>query len=110
MIEEQIERQNLKTIIIIQTIMRLRPQASMDDYMPIIKQELSKTDQSEGLILLAFYCLEEQDRAENFLPLYWAHLANPNPTKLSLLIALKVTSDFFVKYDFTLFTTETDSD
>ncbi len=38
MIEEQIERQNAKTIIIIQTIMRLRPQASMNDYMPIIKE------------------------------------------------------------------------
>ena len=58
MIEEQLSRQNAKTILIIKTIIRLRPTASMDDYMAIVRQELAKTDQSEGLLLLAIYCLE----------------------------------------------------
>jgi hypothetical protein len=101
MIEEQIENQNAKTIIVIQAIMRLRPTASMDDYMLVIREELAKKDQTQGLLLLGYYCLEEQERAENFLPLYWAHLANPEARKLPILIALKVTTDFFVKFDFT---------
>lgn len=57
MIEEQLQKQNAKTITVIQTIVRLRPGSRMDDYMPIIKEELSKKDQAQGLILLAYYCL-----------------------------------------------------
>lgn len=37
LIEHNLAMQNAKTIIMIQTIMRLRHNASMDDYMPIIK-------------------------------------------------------------------------
>ena len=41
------ESQIAKTKIVITTIMRLRPTASMEDYMSIVKEELSnKEDQS----------------------------------------------------------------
>jgi len=76
MIEEEIERQNAKTIIVIEAVMRMRPTASMDDYMSVIRGELGKKDQCQGLLLLGYYCLEEPERIENFLPLYWTHLTN----------------------------------
>jgi hypothetical protein len=106
MVEEQIERQNAKTIIVIQAVMRMRPTASMDDYMSVIRGELGKKDQCQGLLLLGYYCLEEHERVENFLPLYWTHMTSEEPEKLSLLISLKITTDFFVKYDFSGFTLE----
>lgn len=56
--------------------MRMRPTASMDDYMSVIRGELGKKDQCQGLLLLGYYCLEEPERIENFLPLYWTHLTN----------------------------------
>ena len=37
------------------------------------------------------------------MPLYWAHIANAETNKLALLISLKVTTDFFVKFDFSHF-------
>ena len=35
---------------------------AIDDFMPIIKEDLAKKDQSQGLILLGLYCLEGLDR------------------------------------------------
>jgi hypothetical protein len=62
-IETQLEHQSAKTKVVILTIMKLRSSASMEDYMPVVKEELAKKDQSQGLLLLGLYCLEEQDRA-----------------------------------------------
>jgi hypothetical protein len=56
-IEEQLERENTKTRLIILTLSRLRSSTSMDDFLPVIKEDLSKKDQSQGLILLGLYCL-----------------------------------------------------
>ena len=103
LIQQQISRQNAKTIILIQTLLRLKPTASLEDYMMIIRKQLAQPDQTQGLLLLGYYCLEEQDRAENFLPIYWVNIANPDASKLALLISLKVTIDFFAKFDFTEF-------
>ena len=100
MIEQQIERQGAKIVVITQALVRLKPNTNMEEYMAIIREELAKKDQTSGLLLLGYYCLEEQSRVENFLPLYWAHLVNADTTRLSLLISLKVITDFFVKYDF----------
>lgn len=62
MIEEQISIQNAKTIIIIKTLLRLKPSLHMEDYMMIIRKELSQSDQTNGLLLLGYYCLEEHDK------------------------------------------------
>ena len=56
-IEEQLQRQNTKTRLIILTLSRLRSTTSMDDFLPVIKEDLAKKDQSQGLILLGLYCL-----------------------------------------------------
>ena len=37
------------------------------------------------------------------MPIYWVNIANPDARKLALLISLKVTTDFFAKFDFTEF-------
>jgi len=56
-IDDQLDTQNSKSKLIITSISRLKPNASIDDYMPIIREELVKTDQSQGLFMLALYCL-----------------------------------------------------
>lgn len=56
-IEEQLERESTKTRLIILTLSRLRSTTSMDDFLPVIKEDLAKKDQSQGLILLGLYCL-----------------------------------------------------
>lgn len=71
----------------------------MDDFMPIIKEDLAKADQSQGLFLLGLYCLDEAERVERFIPLYWMHLMAEERVKLHLLVSLKVTCDFLVKFD-----------
>ena len=57
-IEDQLELEGSKTRSIIVILNRLRSTISMDDFMPIIKEDLGKVDQSQGLILLGLYCLE----------------------------------------------------
>jgi hypothetical protein len=71
----------------------------MDDFLPFIQQDLAKNDQSQGLILLGLYCLEGQDRVEGFLTLYWMHIIADRRIKLHLMVSLKVTTDFMVKFD-----------
>ena len=95
--------QDAKTIILIKTLLRLKPTLKMDDYLMIIRKKLAQPDQTNGLLLLGHYCLEEHERVENFLPIFWANIVNPDANKLAVLISLKVTADFFVKYDFTEF-------
>jgi hypothetical protein len=66
--------EGVKTRSIILILNRLRSGISMDDFMPVIKEDLAKTDQSQGLILLGLYCLDEVSRVERFMPLYWMHI------------------------------------
>ena len=100
-IEEQLEIEGIKTRSIILILNRLRPTLSMDDFMPVIKEDLARPDQSQGLILLGLYCLEELKRVETFLPLYWIHISaeEKDRIKLHLMVALKATTDFMVKFD-----------
>lgn len=97
------ERDNTKSRNIILAISRLKHNANMEDYLPRIKEELQKADQSNGLLLLGLYCLESCEKVLMFLPLYWRHLneediAN-NTKKSQLLVSLKVVTDFVVKFD-----------
>ena len=78
---------------------RLKPNNSIDDYMPVIRDELTKVDQSQGLILLALYCLENSERQYTFLPLYWNHLSSPDSTLMHLMCSLKAMTDFAIHTD-----------
>ena len=80
---------------------RLKPSNAIDDYMPVIREELTKADQSQGLILLALYCLDNTDRLQNFLPLYWTHLSSPASTHPHLMASLKAMTDFAIRLDLT---------
>lgn len=91
--------EGVKTRSIIMTLNRLRAGISMDDFMPVIKEDLGKRDQSQGLILLGLYCLDEAERVERFMPIYWLHIITEERFKLHLLVSLKVTTDFLVKFD-----------
>ena len=98
-IDEQLERESTKTKLIIMGLSRLQPNNSIDDYMPIIREELSKADQSQGLILLGLYCLESTERQQTFIPLYWTHLCSPNSTPMHLMSSLKAMTDFAIRTD-----------
>lgn len=104
-IEEQLLVEGVKTRSIILILNRLRAGTSMDDFMPVIKEDLAKADQSQGLLLLGLYCLDEAARVERFMPLYWMHIIAEEREKLHLLVSLKATTDFLVKFDLSKLTT-----
>lgn len=84
------------------SISRLRHSCNLESYLVIIREELSKEDKSNGLILLGLYCLENMEKVETFWKTYWDYLSATCTDHISTnhqLISIKVVTDFIVKFN-----------
>lgn len=101
-VQQLIEQDSEKTRKVLMCISRLRYNCDLEIFMSIIKQQLSKEDKANGLLLLGLYCLENHEKVTIFWRVFWEYISSPDVegyNKNHLLVSLKVVIDFIVKFN-----------